>query len=601
MPETAYPLTWELDSLFDHPESQGFQDRFSEFHLELERGAWVSESLPTVTADAGSVQAWVEFLQKFEMTESLYQEVYALIGCHAAADADNTAFQQWEARLAALDPLRQQMATNLEFALQEADPEQLEQFLAADEWLKRNAFFVGELTRNSALRFPKAQETLAAELGVDGIHAWGRLYDRLSSALRITVMQRGELVEKSPGQVQFDMAERTVRQNNFYAADKAWQSIADTCADALNHISGTRLTRYRRLGLQDHLVAPLRYNRMQRATLDTMWSVVTERKHVLVDYLQRKAQILGLDALAWYDLQAPLPRGSQGDPQLDYQTACDLVIHTFDGFSGELGDFARRAIDQRWIEVEDRPGKRQGGFCTGFPLQKQSRIFMTFTNSPDSMSTLAHELGHAYHSYVLRDQPLLLQEYPMNLAETASTFAEAVLGDQRLESARETQQQLVILDTMLSDSVSFLMNIHARYVFENQFHLERMTGELTADRLSELMLAAQQETYLDALDDAGWNPHFWISKLHFYISQFPFYNFPYTFGYLLSLGVYALSGDLGDEFPDQYKRLLLATGCQQTEDAVQSTLGYDLTDGDFWHRSLDIVEQRVQRFLELSS
>ena len=145
------------------------------------------------------------------------------------------------------------------------------------------------------------------------------------------------------------------------------------------------------------------------------------------------------------------------------------------------------------------------------------------------------------------------------------------------------------------------MNIHARYVFENQFHLERMSGELTADRLSELMLAAQQETYLDALDDAGWNPRFWISKLHFYISQFPFYNFPYTFGYLLSLGVYALSGDLGDKFPDQYKRLLLATGCQQTEDAVQSTLGYDLTDGDFWHRSLDIVEQRVQRFLELSS
>ncbi|MEO1994381.1 MAG: oligoendopeptidase F, partial [Planctomycetaceae bacterium] len=341
MPETTYPLNWELDSLSAHPESDDFQQQFSALQRDLETLASVSESLPAVSSDEASVQAWIEFLKSFELTESRNQEIYALIACHAAADADNSAFQQWEARLAALDPLRQQIATNLEFAVQSADPDQLDQFLSADDWLNAVGFFIRELRLNSALRFPKDQETLAAELGVDGIHAWGRLYDRLSSALRISVMQRGELIEKSPGQVQFDTAERTVRENNFYAADKAWSSIADTCADSVNHIAGTRLTRCRRLGLSDHLVAPLRYNRMRRETLDTMWSVVTERKHVLVDYLRRKAQLLGLDALAWYDLQAPLPRGSDNEPELDYETACNLVIQTFDGFSTEFGDFAR--------------------------------------------------------------------------------------------------------------------------------------------------------------------------------------------------------------------------------------------------------------------
>ena len=224
---------------------------------------------------------------------------------------------------------------------------------------------------------------------------------------------------------------------------------------------------------------------------------------------------------------------------------------------------------------------------------------MTFTNSEDAMSTLAHELGHAYHSEVLKDEPLMLQDYPMNLAETASTFAEAVLVEQRLAETDDRNEKLSILDTMLGDAVTFLMNIHSRFVFEDRFHIERAKGELSPEQLSELMLAAQKETYCGALADDGWNPNFWVSKLHFYISGMPFYNFPYTFGYLLSLGVYALAKERGDEFPAQYREFLKATGCMETEDAVQSTLGYDLTQPAFWNKSLDVVAERAEMFLEL--
>ena len=188
----------------------------------------------------------------------------------------------------------------------------------------------------------------------------------------------------------------------------------------------------------------------------------------------------------------------------------------------------------------------------------------------------------------------------MNLAETASTFAEAVLGEQRLRSSRSKEEQLSILDQMLADAVVYLMNIHARFIFEDNFHKERSNGELSADRFSQLMLSAQREAYLDALDEEVWNPNFWISKLHFYISSLPFYNFPYTFGYLLSLGAYALATDAMDQFPEQYRQLLIATGCQETEDAVQATLGYDLTEPDFWNKSLQIVAERVEMFLNLA-
>jgi pepF/M3 family oligoendopeptidase len=597
-----YALTWDLESLYPHPEHPEFTAILDRYKADLTRLAADSDQLPAVAEQ--TAPQWTAFADRLADILARTEDLQAFVGCHAAADAGNKLFQRLEGTLSALSPHRAQVLTNLELAFKGISDADFAKFIAADPRLKQIEFFLEESRRNAAFRLPRDQELLAADLAVDAIYAWGRLYDRLSGELRIEVMEKGEVVRKSPGQVTLDSPERTVRQNNFYAADKAWRGIADTCADALNHISGFRLAKYRRLGLKDHLEAPLRINRLRRETLETMWRTVTDRKGMLLEFFKAKARLLGLPKLAWYDLLAPLPVSSSTETdaaaaKLSYDEACDLCIRTFGEFSGELGDFARDAIVNRWIEVENRPGKRQGGFCTGLPTKRQSRIFMTFTNTADSMSTLAHELGHAYHSFVLRNQPFLLQDYPMNLAETASTFAEAVLGQRRLLDADSPDKKRAILDHMLTDAVAFLMNIHARFIFEHNFHVERRDGEVGAERLSELMLAAQKEAYLDGLAEDGWYPGFWISKLHFYISGTPFYNFPYTFGYLLSQGLYALAGSGDREFPDRYRQLLIATGCRESEDAVQSTFGYDLSQPDFWNRSLDAIEQRVNEYLEL--
>lgn len=594
---TTFPLVWDLDSLYPHPEQDDFKTLLNSYKSDLKQLADDSESLPAVDPDGAT--DWANYLDRLCDVFALSSDLNAFVGCHAAADAENKLFQQMEATLAALGPLANQVFTNVESAFRDVSDEQLAAFANADDRLSKVRFFLEECRSNAQLRLPKDQELLAAELAVDGIHAWGRFYDRLSGALRVELMEKGEIVKKSPGQVRIDLPDRQVRQNNFYALEKAWRTQADHCADAINHIAGTRLTKYRRLGVEDHLTVPLRLNRMKRETLTTMWDVITERKSILLKYFERKAQLLGIEKMAWYDQLAPIPQASQGaGDSLSYDDACRTVIKTFQGFSDELGAFAEKALTEGWVEVEDRPGKRQGGFCTGMPTKKQSRIFMTYKNSADDMSTLAHELGHAYHSHVLRSQPFLLQDYPMNLAETASTFAEAILGDKRLSEADSDAKKLGILNNMLSDSVAFLMNIHARFLFENQFHLERSAGELTADRLTELMLQAQQEAYCDAFDD--WSNAFWISKLHFYITGWPFYNFPYTFGYLLSLGVYSTAAEFGDDFPAKYRELLTATGCMNAEEAVQSTLGYDLTQADFWHKSIDIIDSHVEQFLQVS-
>lgn len=594
--EKKYPLVWDLDSLYPRPESPEFKLLLDDYKARLKQLADDSESLPPVGPE--SAGAWATFLERVEQVFSLSSDLGAFVGCHGAADTSNKIVMQIEAQLAAAGPDRSRVFTNIELAFRSISDDELKTFAAADDRLHRIEFFLEDCRANARLRMAKDQELLASELDVDGLHAWGRLYDRISGDLRVDLMEKGELVKKSTGQVRLDVADRKTRENNFFALEKAWKTVADTCADALNHISGTRLTKYRRLGLKDHLEAPLRYNRMRRETLDVMWSTIAARKPILNKFFQRKAELLGIDRMAWYDQLAPLPQAGSGSDTLTYDQACDTIIEAFTEFSGDLGDFARMSLSGGWVEAEDRSGKRQGGFCTGLPVKRQSRIFMTFTGSADSMSTLAHELGHAYHSHVLRSQPYLLQDYPMNLAETASTFAEAVLGEKRLAHAKDPRQRLAILNNMVADAMVFMCNIHSRFLFEDRFHRERAQGELTAARLTELMLEAQKEGYMDAFSE--WTSVFWVSKLHFYISGLPFYNFPYTFGYLLSLGVYSTAGDFGDNFPEKYRELLINTGCMNAEEAVKSTLGYDLSKPDFWNRSLDIIEQRVNEFVKVS-
>ena len=589
------PLTWELDSLYPHPETDEFREVVDAVRKCLTSLADRSNHLPAAGPD--SAAEWSRFLSEYGDAVSELNSLVAFVSCHGSADAANRTFMRYEGELAAVGPLVARCATNVEFSLQATAADDLDAFLEEDDGLRENAFYLRQARKEASLRLPRELELLASELDVDGIHAWGRLYDRVSSAVRVEVMERGEVVQKSPGQVTFDSPLRSVRENSFFAFSKAWDSVADTCADALNHICGTRLTKYERLGI-DHLTVPLNMNRMTRETLETMWSVVTDRKSCLVDYLAAKAGLMGQHKPALYDMDAPLPSAGSTGGQISYDEACTRTVEAARSFSPDFGDFAEMSVRERWIEVEDRPGKRQGGFCTDVGTRKQSRIFMTFTGTVDGMSTLAHEIGHAYHTWILKDQPVFLRQYPMNLAETASTFAEAVLGECRLADCGSADGQRSLLDKMLSDAVAFLMNIHARFLFEDRFHCERANGELSAGQLSALMLAAQKEAYLGAIDEDGWYPGAWISKLHYYITEWPFYNFPYTFGYLLSLGTYSLAKESPD-FPGQFREFLLATGSMTSEEAVQNSFGFDLREPEFWNRSLDVVESRVRQFLQL--
>lgn len=280
-------------------------------------------------------------------------------------------------------------------------------------------------------------------------------------------------------------------------------------------------------------------------------------------------------------------------------TAAEFIVEQFGRFNPEMASFAEMNFKERWIESEDRPGKRAGGFCTSFPVKKQSRIFVTFSGTMGNLATLAHELGHAYHQQLMNELPPMAQQYAMNVAETASTFAEMITFDADLKNAANEDEKLSLIEDKLQRSVGLLMNIQARFIFETRFYAERSRGMLSVKRLNELMVEAQKEAFAGALDE--YHPHFWASKLHFYNTGVPFYNFPYTFGYLFSAGVYAKALADGPAFRDKYAALLQDTGRMRVEDLAMTHLGVDLTKPAFWQEAIDSVTADLDEFLRLTS
>src|SRR5690625_4289068 len=329
-----------------------------------------------------------------------------------------------------------------------------------------------------------------------------------------------------------------------------------------------------------------------------MWEAVDRNKQPFIDYLHLKAHLLKLEQLAWQDVDAPVTMGDGEAMTFTYDEACDFVIENFASFGEKLTGFTKHALENRWVEAEDRANKRPGGYCTSLPEDKESRIFMTFTGSSSDVSTLAHELGHAFHSHVMKDLPYLNQSYAMNVAETASTFAETIINHAVLDTAKTTEEKIALLNAKLEGATAMFLNIHARFLFEDAFYKERAEGIVSVNRLNELMEQAQKEAYADSL--ASYHPHFWCSKLHFFIDSVPFYNFPYTFGYLFSLGIYAAYLNNPDGFEEKYIALLQDTGSMTVEDLAKKHLDVDLTKEEFWTAGIDIMAKDVEEFIRLT-
>lgn len=583
--------TWTLDPIFaGGPMSPDFKAAAAAAESTLRALLARSDALSADRSGPG-LDAVEGLLLDLERVSVQLQDLGTFASCHAAADATGRDALKGDARASELWTLFSRASVTPNDRVIRMDAASFDALLARPALAHMRGDLL-ERRRLGRLRLPEAEEALATELARDGILAWGELYDEQAGALRITVDRGNGPEALSPGQVAqlLGKEDPDLRARAFAAQQAGWRSIAPVCAKALTHITGTRIALNARRGL-DTLDEPLANAKIERSTLDALLATARAASPLMSRYLAAKARAMGKAQLSWTDTYALL--GTSGG-EVTYAYAQDFIVDQFRTFSPTLAAFSERAFAERWIEVEDRPGKRGGGFCADVPGRKESRIFMTWGNNEQSLSTLAHELGHAFHNEVLYTVPPAQRRLPMTLAETASTFGEALVREAALEQTTDPQHRLRLLDASLGDALAYLVNIPARFELERRLYELRAEGPFDPEQLEHETTAIFQRWYGPGV--SGVDAMFWANKLHFYIGGIAFYNFPYLFGYLFSALVYEHFRPMGPAGAPGYERLLARTGDAWAEPIAKEELGLDLSDPATWALALRSVERDLVAF-----
>ena len=595
---SASGVTWDLTGFFpsfDGPEMRRFKKALAAEIASLARKAGELGPLEPASADA-----WEAIVLAAEEVQSRLAHLSAYLDCLTAAHAGDEAYARERATIARLWAEFEKCDVALLGAFKPVEPAVFEAFIARAK-LKPVAHALGRVRQRAAFSMSSAEEILAADLGVDGIDAWGRLYDGITGKLSFEFVDKSGQTQRRPmAQWRSLMSDpdRAVGQAAFAGGNRAWAGIADVCAAALNAIAGMRLTLNRHRGVADFLDRALFQAGIRRDTLEAMYTAIHGRIDTARAILRAKAGFMGRSGIWFFEREAPLPLADTG--RCSWPQAAAKVAGSFAGGYPDLAAYFRSMLDARWVEAEARPGKRPGAFCTDSPLSGEQRVFMTFGGTLGNITTLAHEVGHAWHSHLLRDLRPLARHYPMTLAETASIFAESLLADGIYRDPEISRnQKLLMLDEALSGAAVLLLDITTRFEFEKAFYTERGRGEVSVSRLKALMCDTQRRIYGDSLLADGADPYFWASKLHFYITETSFYNFPYTFGFLLARALTALFRSEGRDFLPRYENFLKATGSDTVENVCRATLGLELGAPAFWEAAIDSLEAPLTRYRRL--
>ena len=474
----------------------------------------------------------------------------------------------------------------------------LDAVIESSERLKEFSFFFKEIVEHSKHLLNEREEMIIAKMKNTGSTAWVNYKNLLISTHKVELEQNG-IKEELPLTVVLNMAydkDKELRKKAYEAEIASYKKIEEGIAAALNGIKGEVLTVSKLRGYASPLEMTLKDSRMEKKTLDAMLEAMKESMPIFRKYLRRKAEMLGYkNGLPFYEMYAPVV---EKEMKYSYEEGKAFVEKQFRSFDKELGDYARKAMDNRWIDVLPKEGKVGGAFCCAVHSIGESRVLLNYGDNFGDTITMAHELGHGYHGECLKNESILNTNYPMPLAETASTFCETIVKKAAIKEGSK-EEAFAILETEISDATQVIVDIYSRYLFETAVFEDRGESTLTVEQIKELMLNAQKEAYGDGLDPEYLHPYMWTWKSHYYYADANFYNFPYAFGLLFAKGLYAQYLKDTKAFPGKYKQILAVTGKMKIED-VTKTIGIDVSDPEFWKDSLKIIAEDIEEFMKLS-
>lgn len=587
-------LEWSLKELYDSFEGQAFQEDLKKLDEQIKKIInWVEEALINHENEKEKLESIIEEgLKLFAIKEKLGAF------CHlvSSTDAQNEGAAKYKSILQTKGNRLAETTTRMYKWISEV--KDLETVMETSELLKAHTFYLNEIVEDNAHRLGEKEEAIVARMKDTGSTAWANYKNLLISMHKVEIEENGEK-KVYPLTVVLNMAydtDKEVRERAYHAEIASYKKIEEGVAAALNGIKGEALTLSELRGYSSPLEMTLHNSRMDKETLEAMLTAMQEAMPKFRSYLRRKAELLGYEnGLPFYELYAPV---TNADMTYTYEQGQAFVEENFRSFSENLGNFARKAFNQNWIDVLPKEGKRSGAFCSSIRTLKESRILLNYGDSFSDVITMAHELGHGFHGQCLRNETAYNTRYPMPLAETASTFCETIVKKAAIKQA-DPLTAFSILETEISDATQVIVDIYSRYLFETTLFNHREESPLTVEEIKNAMLEAQREAYGDGLDPNFLHPYMWTWKPHYYYADTHFYNFPYAFGLLFAKGLYAAYLEKPETFPEEYEKLLALTGKMNIADVTKAA-HIDVHDINFWRASLKTIEEDIEAFIKLS-
>ena len=590
---------WSVADLHESMDSRSFRSAMEQAGSETTRlealfdelGIRSVEPRPVTEADGLCADT---VIRRFNAWEQLVEELMAFVHSYVSTNSYDESGQALANELETIGARSRPLLARLVDWVHALDVDRL---ATISSETREHLGPLSRLSQRAAHQMDEAGEGLYAELTVSGSTAWSGLHSDVTSQLHGHVRMPDGDVERLPMASVRGLANHAdpeVRQAAYEAELDAWPSVAVVCAAAINSIKGEANTVNRRRHWDSPLDASLYANNVSRTTFDAMQSAVRSSLDDMRGWMRSKARLHGYEGgLKWRDLVAPLP---DSPAEISWERGLDIVRNAFESYGGTLGGLVDRAITEQWIDAAPRNGKRGGAFCMQF-IGDRSLVFLNWNGSSDATQTTAHELGHAYHNTQLAQRTPLQRRLPMALAETASIFCETLVveeGLQRLHGA----ERLALLDVDLQSTNQVVTDIHSRFLFETELFTRRQRRTLGVNELKELMSAAQQTAYGDGLDQPTAHPYMWAVKGHYYGSHF--YNWPYTYGLLFGLGLFAGYQADPENFRRNYDDVLSRAGMDNAEE-LGAAFGLDVTDEAFWTSSFDVLRTRIADYDRLAA
>lgn len=580
---------WDLSKLYTSYESEEFQRDFNSVDGLVE----VANSfIPRFESNEPVENVVSDYLQFEAKVNTLVRKVYGFISLSQSTNTTDQESGKYAVQMQ--KKLSGFTQSSTLFSKYIAKVEDVDALVASNDFLKEHRFIIEEAIKQNEYVLDDQTETLLSKLNQSSGSLWGRLQSVLTSTLEVEydgkIITLPEVINLASD------SDPEVRKNAYHAELAAYKKIDKAVAFALNGIKGQVNTLTEKRGYNGALGQALEYSRMSKETLDAMIEAMNEYLPEFRKYLRRKAELLGhKNGLPFYDLYAPLGSSAK---EFTIPEAQDYILKNFGTFSDHLKELAQRAFDNNWIDYRPYKGKVGGAFCSNIHPIGESRVLLNMTGSFSDVITMAHELGHAYHGDNIFSNTILNSSYTMPVAETASTFCETIVMKAALKDATE-EEKLYLLDSDLQGSTAVIVDILSRFIFENSVFEGNKTNFLDENKLKELMLDAQDQTYGDGLDKDIKHPYMWLWKPHYYSAGLSFYNWPYAFGLLFAKGLYGIYQKEGESFPPKYDELLKATGRLNVED-IAKLADIDVTNKEFWRTSLKVVKEDIDLFLEIT-